>query len=186
MYHIKNDKRCLRSADRIGDALRSLLAEKPLSEITVTDIQRLSGTGRSTFYRLFDNTDDVLLYLAEEEFHDLMALYKDMSWPDFTKRVINSIMSETRVLVNVASSGKTHLLSKALRNKLTKEAEMSGYIFDNVSKYIIAMFVGGCLSLVTSWEENGREESIDELAELMQQAFDYNRMEELLKRSVKG
>ena len=66
MYHIKNDKRCLKSAERIGDALRSMLDEKPLSDITVTDIQRLSETGRSTFYRLFDNIDDVLLYIAEE------------------------------------------------------------------------------------------------------------------------
>lgn len=73
MYHIKNDKRCQKSAARIGEAFRTVLAGKQLSEITVTDIQKASGVGRSTFYRLFDNIDDVLLYVAEDEFHGLIT-----------------------------------------------------------------------------------------------------------------
>lgn len=182
MYHIKKDKRCLKSAARIGDALRALLEEKPLSEITVTDIQKKSGTGRSTFYRLFDNIDDVLLYLAEEEFRDMMAVYKNMNWSDFTEHMITSMMSESRSLINVASAGKTHLISKALRNDLTLAAEEDNFEFDNITRYMIAMFVGGCISLVTSWDENGREEPVDELARMMQQAFDYKRMEQILRR----
>lgn len=186
MYHIKNDKRCLKSAARIAEAFRDMLAKKPLPEITVTDLQKASGIGRSTFYRLFDNTDDVLLYLAEEEFNGLMALYREMNWSDFTRHFITSIMSEEQGLLNVAYAGKTHLISKALRNKLTLEAEADRYKFDNISKYMIAMFVGGCISLVTAWNENGRKESVEELARLMQQAFNYSKIENQLRRPAKG
>jgi AcrR family transcriptional regulator len=184
MYHIKDDKRCLKSAGRIGDALRELLGEKPLSDITVTDIQKRSGAGRSTFYRLFDNTDDVLLYLAEEEFRGMVRTYREQDWTAFTEHIIRSIMSESRVILNVTSSGKMHVISKALRKDLTREAEADHYEFDNLSRYMIAIFIGGCISLVTAWDENGREESVDELAKMMQKAFDYRTIEELLTRTA--
>jgi AcrR family transcriptional regulator len=185
MYHIKNDKRCIKSAARIGEALRELLTEKPLSEITVTDIQKRSGTGRSTFYRLFDNTDDVLLYLVEGEFLDMVNDYREMDWTDFTEHLIRSIMSESRVILNVTSSGKMHVISRALRNNLTQVAEADSYKFDNLSIYMIAVFIGGCISLVTTWDETGREESVDELARMMRKAFDYKAIEEILTRPAK-
>ena len=185
MYHIKNDKRCIKSAARIGEALRELLTEKPLSEITVTDIQKRSGTGRSTFYRLFDNTDDVLFYLVEGEFLDMVNDYREMDWTDFTEHLIRSIMSESRVILNVTSSGKMHVISRALRNDLTQVAEADSYKFDNLSRYMIAVFIGGCISLVTIWDETGREESVDELARMMRKAFDYKAIEEILTRPAK-
>jgi AcrR family transcriptional regulator len=185
MYHIKNDKRCIKSAARIGEALRELLTEKPLSEITVTDIQKRSGTGRSTFYRLFDNTDDVLLYLVEGEFLDMVNDYREMDWTDFTEHLIRSIMSESRVILNVTSSGKMHVISRALRNDLTQVAEADSYKIDNLSRYMIAVFIGGCISLVTTWDETGREESVDELARMMRKAFDYKAIEEILTRPAK-
>ena len=185
MYHIKNDKRCIKSAARIGEALRELLTEKPLSEITVTDIQKRSGTGRSTFYRLFDNTDDVLLYLVEGEFLDMVNDYREMDWTDFTEHLIRSIMPGSRVILNVTSSGKMHVISRALRNDLTQVAEADSYKFDNLSRYMIAVFIGGCISLVTTWDETGREESVDELARMMRKAFDYKAIEEILTRPAK-
>ena len=185
MYHIKNDKRCIKSAARIGEALRELLTEKPLSEITVTDIQKRSGTGRSTFSRLFDNTDDVLLYLVEGEFLDMENDYREMDWTDFTEHLIRSIMSESRVILNVTSSGKMHVISRALRNDLTQVAEADSYKFDNLSRYMIAVFIGGCISLVTIWDETGREDSVDELARMMRKAFDYKAIEEILTRPAK-
>lgn len=182
MYHIKNDKRCIKSADRIGNALRALLAEKALSDITVTDIQKCSGVGRSTFYRLFDNTDDVLLYIVEEEFRGLVRSYREMDWTDFTEHLIRSVMSESRVILNVTASGKIHVISRALRNNLTREAETDRHAFDNLSRYMIAVSIGGCISLVSAWDENGREESVDELARIMQKAFDYKTIGEILTR----
>ena len=130
MYHIKNDRRCRRSADLIGSALKVLLAGKSLNDITVTDLQKVSGVGRSTFYRLFDNIDDVLLYEAEKRFSGLPDLYREMSWSDFTALLLREIISGERELMNIAASGKMHLLSHSLRKNLTKRAEEDNYEFD--------------------------------------------------------
>ena len=60
MYHIKKDKRCQQSAQMIIEGLNQCLAEKEFAKITVSDIQRKTGVSRATFYRLFDDTSDVL------------------------------------------------------------------------------------------------------------------------------
>lgn len=177
MYHIKNDKRCLKSAKKIGAALKTLLKSKPLADISITDIQKLSGTGRSTFYRLFDNIDDVILYMAEEELLDLVNLFHILSWQDFTSRFIEEIISGSRELTNIAESGKMHIISRAFRANLTHEAELSNVDLDNTSRYMIAIFVGSCISLVTAWDEAGRKESTEDLACIMGKVLDYKELE---------
>lgn len=62
MYHIKEDKRSLRSAQLIYQGLLDCLEEKEFQQISISDIQRKSFVSRSTFYRLFDTLNDVLDY----------------------------------------------------------------------------------------------------------------------------
>lgn len=65
MYHIQKDIRAQKSAKLIGEGMLKCLGEKRFEEISVSDVQRASSVGRSTFYRLFDNTADVLAYLCD-------------------------------------------------------------------------------------------------------------------------
>lgn len=66
MYHISDDPRAQASAKRICEALIDHTKAKPLSEITVSDLSRNFGISRTTFYRLFDNTVDVLEYACDQ------------------------------------------------------------------------------------------------------------------------
>ncbi|MBQ9075829.1 MAG: TetR/AcrR family transcriptional regulator, partial [Mogibacterium sp.] len=84
MYHVKNDKRCIRSAESIMNALEQLMAKKAFLDITITDIQKTAGIGRSTFYRLFDTIDDVVTYMVDREFEEIVRGYSMMSKRDFT------------------------------------------------------------------------------------------------------
>ena len=54
MYHIKEDKRAKASVELICDGLKRCLKEKSFESVTISDIQRVSGVSRSTFYRNFD------------------------------------------------------------------------------------------------------------------------------------
>lgn len=51
MYHIKEDKRAKASVELICDGLKRCLKEKSFESVTISDIQRVSGVSRSTFYR---------------------------------------------------------------------------------------------------------------------------------------
>lgn len=60
MYHISKDIRAQKSADYICEALMKCVKHKDFAEITVSDLNKKYGISRTTFYRLFDNTLDVL------------------------------------------------------------------------------------------------------------------------------
>ena len=62
MYHIKEDKRAQASVELICDGLKRCLKEKSFESVTISDIQRVSGVSRSTFYRNFDRGD--MLYAS--------------------------------------------------------------------------------------------------------------------------
>ena len=66
MYHIPNDARAQRSAERIYESLMTFQNAGTLSDISVTRIAACAGVGRSTFYRLFDNSYDVLYWKSDE------------------------------------------------------------------------------------------------------------------------
>ena len=75
MYHIKQDKRSHASAKLIVDGLLHCLKEKKFNEITITDIHKASTVGRSTFYRLFDCTEDIIQYKCDQELQEVFENY---------------------------------------------------------------------------------------------------------------
>ena len=56
----KIDPRQQRTQEALLGALDELLAEKPFSEISVSDLARRAGIGRQTFYRHFDSIGAML------------------------------------------------------------------------------------------------------------------------------
>jgi AcrR family transcriptional regulator len=60
MYEFSDNKKASKSQKKIYKALRKILLRKPLSKITVADINNECGISRSTFYRNFNNVTDVL------------------------------------------------------------------------------------------------------------------------------
>ncbi len=72
MYRIGNDKRKTQSAKLICKSLEELLKTQDYNDITITNIVNTSGVGRATFYRLFDDKSDVILYQMEAVFTELI------------------------------------------------------------------------------------------------------------------
>ena len=65
MYHIPEDKRALRSAERLYQGLMDCLRFERLTDAAVVEVTRKSGVSRSTFYRLFDTVVDILVWHCE-------------------------------------------------------------------------------------------------------------------------
>ncbi len=72
MYRIGNDKRKKQSAKLICQGLEGLIRTQNYEDISITKIIKASGVGRATFYRLFDDKSDVVLYQMEEVFTELI------------------------------------------------------------------------------------------------------------------
>lgn len=72
MYHIKNDKRAHNSARLISEGLAECLKRKEFDKISISDIQKQSSVSRATFYRLFDNIQDVIDYQCDSFFLEFL------------------------------------------------------------------------------------------------------------------
>ena len=57
--NVKNNKRHQETMDNINNAFASLLQDKRLSEITVSDICKVADINRSTFYEKYDDVSDL-------------------------------------------------------------------------------------------------------------------------------
>ena len=62
MYHIVQDKRAIRSAEKVIQSLEETLINTSISDISVSRLCTQCRISRATFYRLFDNLTDVLAY----------------------------------------------------------------------------------------------------------------------------
>lgn len=78
MYHIADDERERKSAKNLSEATARLLLEETPQKLTVSLLSKEAGIPRSTFYRLFDEPEDVLKYIADEIFHESMQGYNDL------------------------------------------------------------------------------------------------------------
>ena len=67
------DRRIRRTRDRLGQALRKLMEERPLEKISVQDVIELAGVSRSAFYAHYDDKVDLLLS-DMDEFLERMAM----------------------------------------------------------------------------------------------------------------
>ena len=68
----KLDRRVLRTRNALGDAIVSLLQEKPFDSITVQQVLDRAKVSRSTFYTHYRDTNDLFLSDAED-FWEMMS-----------------------------------------------------------------------------------------------------------------
>ena len=174
MYHIKNDRRCLRSAESIVRALESLLEKKAFMNITVTDVHKTAGVGRSTFYRLFDTIDDVVIYRVDEYFKTVVKNYTKLNMRDFTLACLAAITESGGAIENVMMSGRSDLVSRSLRKNLHAAVRESGDPMETEIQYRFAVFASTCMSVIKVWDENGRKESLEELADYVEKYLDFS------------
>lgn len=65
MYEMKTNKKAFESQQKIYKALRRILKNKPLKEVTVSDICEECQISRTTFYRNFSNVTEILEVIFE-------------------------------------------------------------------------------------------------------------------------
>ena len=52
------------------------IKKKPFDQITISDLQKVSGVARSTFYRAFDNISDVLYWKCDTCFREVLCSFE--------------------------------------------------------------------------------------------------------------
>lgn len=177
MYHIANDKRAKKSADLIADGLLACLEEKHFENITISDINKKSYVSRSTFYRLFDNTMDVISYLCDRMFEDLIETFSDRVWTQEDNPIVlffEQIMKHDLLI---------DILTKGNRVDILYDTHMKynqyfyRYYLDNMNlkedeaKYVVGILSSSLCSFITTWSAEGKKDSAEQLYKRIQNSF---------------
>ncbi|MGM9530604.1 hypothetical protein [Intestinibacter sp.] len=153
------------------------LEVKPFDKITVTDIWKTSSVGRSTFYRLFDNTSDVLEYLCDQIFETLNEKHpidETLNTNDLALRFIEIWMEHKTLLKAIVDSNRMDLLYNAHKKYLLPSKDI---FFTNEqlnsfeSEYLVATLTSCISAYLTTWIKHGCKEDSQTLFIQLKKCF---------------
>ena len=173
----KIDARVRRTRDALGDALITLMQEKPFDTITVQDVLDRAHVSRSTFYAHYSDKDDLLMSDADEFFQALsMALsqHGDKSDRVFPVREFFEHLSDVQPFFKaLVKSGKYQENMELARGHFARGIERRlaelprGQSIPPHELQVIAFtHAGALLSLLAWWLDRGMREPPEEMDKL--------------------
>jgi hypothetical protein len=114
--------------------------------------------------------------MGDKEFEEIVRGYSTMNIRDFTIECLSGVIERGGILIGILSSGRSELVTRSLRENLHRSAEEAGEPDEAGLQYRFAVFASACISVIRVWDENGRKESIEELADYMQKYLDFSNL----------
>ena len=171
-----NNKRRKESVEKIEKVFMELLQTKELKEITVSDICKLTGLNRSTFYANFLDVYDLAGKLKTKLEADFSSQFENDDPENENNGALkmfkhikeNQIFYKTYFKLGYAESNKILIYDERLADKY----------FDN--KYIgyhIEFFRNGLNAIIKMWLENGCKESPEVMAGIIKAEYSGRKIE---------
>ena len=160
-----------KTRQRFIDAFWSLIKEKPIAKIAVSELTRRAGYNRSTFYEYFLDTYDLLAY-AEQKLLDeiketiLQASPESKSLEELFSIIFAAINEKIYLLMG--PNGDSAFLPK-IRSELIPFIEPYIPIPNNVPNFdYIASFANSAMfGLLQHWNAKGKDLSTAEISVLI-------------------
>lgn len=170
MYHIGQDTRQKKTADLLVDTMRRLLCGGSGKPVSAAELCRESGVSRSTFYRHFDSTDDVLRYLCDSDFDalltDCIQHRKENGALSPIPDYVAMFHREDDIIVAMVRSGKVGILTEAHRQALRKYAAQLFPSMDPASEefaFFVDMRTACITGALQAWVETGRKAKAEDI-----------------------
>lgn len=163
IYHISNDIRAQESARRISEALIDCAKHRAFSEITISSLKAEYGINRTTFYRLFDNTVDVLEYLVDQMGTEVLVNIDGENLKEMTINAIYALRDHQDLIQLLSNSGNIHLLLQKQEKYLSlSKFAVSANIRDGAEYFhgILAQLIPSTMDV---WVRNGMKETPEEV-----------------------
>ena len=158
----------------LWDALLSLLEQRPLESISVTEICEKAMVHRVTFYKHFEDKYDLLEYgLQATRMQLIEELHQEETSQTKRKhiRMLEQIAKHQRLYSLMMVEKETHSLPSLMRQQIARDIEtdlkqtQEKGIQLPMPPEVMAQFYGGAIvTLGGWWLENGMSISIEELA----------------------
>ncbi len=143
-------------------ALVRLMKQKEYLSITVSDICREAGYGRTTYYRYFSNDkDELILYLTALRFkQNYKDRFPDELREDEAMLMLKSVYEHRDFYLLLAKHKLNHLLFKVFFQEYRRKDDE-----DELLKYVKSFSAGAYFGVVYQWILDGCTDTPSEIAD---------------------
>lgn len=161
---MSNEGRNAYVIQHITDAMLELLRNKPLDDISISELVEKAGVGRASFYRNFENKEGILRAHIGEIFHEWTDQYQENDGRPLSEqiRTLFEHFEQHRALYQLLSErGLIYLLKDTMIGVMGIDPEQPA-LEAYARAYVAYSFYGW----VEVWFQRGMKESAEEMAEL--------------------
>lgn len=186
MYHIKPDKRAHTSAELLYQGLCQCLQQKAFAKISVQDLQQASSVSRATFYRHFDSIIDILHWRCNQQFIEMWSAYQPTpkaNLYDFAQYLLTYWTENSQVLEILLSINRIDIIYACHVDNLLlfQKNYLSALSLPmQHSQYFMGIRTGIMIGILMTWLQNGKQESVEEVLEIVKNQFEFIRQTEFL------
>ena len=153
------------------EALLECMRTRLFEEISISELCRITGLSRKTFYRLYDSKADVIYSMLDRTILEMGTFVPEPSvkaggmhsffayW--LTKRDLLDILEINRISALIQQQAVAHTLAESPEIVECFCTENTEY-----RREIVTFYISGLFSLIWDWHKSGFARSLDEMAEL--------------------
>lgn len=167
----KNNKRRQRSQEKIERVFIELLQKKELNKITVSEICKLSGLNRSTFYanyidtydladRIKKNLEDELKLVYEEEWENRTHSYNFLKL--FQHISNNQLFYNTYFKIDYENT---------YQSMFYNPESLKDWFNDEYLEYHLEFFKSGITAIIKKWLKDGCKQTPEEMAKILETEY---------------
>lgn len=164
-----SDRRTRYTKAAIRDALFTLLKEKPLSKVTVTDICKLADINRSTFYSYYEDVNALMTQIQNDVFQDVLITITNENWFDDLLNLVDKNKDLFQVLIG--PHGDTDFIRQLLYLGYDNSIRFWAKTYPNATPtemdYAFAYISNGVIGILENWIFGGYKESLDEVGRIL-------------------
>lgn len=160
----------------IVDALLRLTKTKSLSSISISELTKLAGVSRMTFYRNYSSKEDVFSSCLD----DILSLYQqeEPNFPDSKhyydlvrlKHCFQYFSQYQDFLEGVFRCGLGTIFLKKLTDYIVNKWGLP----DQSNYYELFAFAGALYNLYIGWAYGGHQKTVDEMAQILNRIYTKN------------
>lgn len=148
----------------LTDAFLSLLAKKPIEDISISELVDTAGVGRASFYRNYERKEDILkahLDILFREWTDEWNKNSEMPLSEQVRIMISYFEKHRSFYQLLNERGLVYLLKDVIIGICGPKPE-----YEKTQAYATAFVAYTLYGWIDVWFQRGMVESADEIAEL--------------------
>lgn len=172
----KIDIRIIKTKNAIREAALTLLSEKNIEDISITELAERAKINRKTFYNYYQSIYQVIDEIENEAVEKFVSSVKESDWYDgetldFDKlflSITESIRDNMEFFGHLLNISKTSRLIVKIETRLKEKSKNYFSRYLDIEETLLAMtmdyVVSGMFSVYRRWFQSGQKPTADEVA----------------------